>query len=415
MRRSHSKMPIVASRVSVSIITRSISTPVLFNSSADLILRAANAPARHTFPAARRPRTGANRGGRSSRRCRCTSPAPAAPRAHRARSHGGKRLAQPHVRGDAAGNDQRIQTAHFKGAPALFDQRVHHRILEGAGEVRARIVAPAIHAAASVQHGGLESAEGKIAAGAIQQRARQIEASRAAPGGKTRQFRAARISEPEHVGRLVEGLARGVVERGPEQAIATERSGLGKQCVAAGHQQHHEGEIGRIVAHQRRQQMTFQMIDRQRGKTPRAGVGRTQRGADEQRTDQTGTGRIGDGIGRRRGGQRPLHHRCETAHVIARGQLRHHAAVAAMQFDLTVKFFPDDAVAALIDGNTSLVAGSLNAQYAHVTPIVQTGTRIHPRLGLVPLLALKWAFRRPPCMRHCHFCPQEEDPRCTGY
>ena len=101
------------------------------------------------------------------------------------------------------------------------------------------------------------------------------------------------------------------------------------------------GNRRRRILQQRRQQVALQVVHADGRQPPAIGEGLRQRRAGQQRADQAGTRRIGDaaefrrpGPGRRQG---LAHQGQQAAHVIARGQLGHHAAVQPVQVDLAVE------------------------------------------------------------------------------
>lgn len=86
--------------------------------------------------------------------------------------------------------------------------------------------------------------------------------------------------------------------------------------------------------------MRLHMVHRQRGNPPGHGQARPDRAADQQRADQTGPGRIGNGVelGARDIGffQRELHQRQQFADMVPRGEFRNHATEAAVGLYLAI-------------------------------------------------------------------------------
>jgi len=70
--------------------------------------------------------------------------------------------------------------------------------------------------------------------------------------------------------------------------------------VAAGDQQREEWEFGRLRLEERGEQVPFEVMHADRRLGPGIGQRARERRADEQRADQTGAGRIGDRVDRRR-------------------------------------------------------------------------------------------------------------------
>jgi hypothetical protein len=75
--------------------------------------------------------------------------------------------------------------------------------------------------------------------------------------------------------------------------------------------------------------MALEVVDTDQGATARIGEGLGVHDPREQRADQAGTGRYGDGVHRAPGhtgfGAGPLDHGRQRRHVSAAGQLRHHS------------------------------------------------------------------------------------------
>ena len=72
---------------------------------------------------------------------------------------------------------------------------------------------------------------------------------------------------------------------------------------------------------------------------PQANARPGRRRNDQQRTDQPRAGGVGDGLDLLAGWRRPIQHladqRQHAFDVVARSELRHNAAIDAMQIDLT--------------------------------------------------------------------------------
>ena len=88
--------------------------------------------------------------------------------------------------------------------------------------------------------------------------------------------------------------------------------------------------------------------------------------AHQQRADQSGARRVGNTVQLLRtqasAFQRGLHQRQQFANVIARGQFRHHATVAGMQFDLTVQLVRQQTLHCVINGHTRFITTGFDAQ-----------------------------------------------------
>ncbi|OIQ78955.1 beta-galactosidase YesZ [mine drainage metagenome] len=239
----------------------------------------------------------------------------------------------------------------------------------GRGEVGTRLLARRVaQRAHSRQHRGLQPGEREIEVARMQQRPRQLERCRVAALGQSRKLGAAGVAQAEQLGRFVEGLAGGVVDRLAEHPVAPQGGDVEQHRVPARHEQRNEGEIQRRVRQQRRQQMTFEVVHAQQRPVGGQRQRRGQPGTDQQRAGQTGTLRVGDHVDvaqRAAGvGQRALHQRQRARDVVARRQLRDDAAVIAVHRDLRVQRVGEQPVRAVVDCHAGLVARRFQAEHA---------------------------------------------------
>jgi len=279
--------------------------------------------------------------------------------------------AQAAIGAHAAGDHQPRGAGHLQRAATLDHQRVDDRLLEGQRDVGAGLLA-LIAGLPGQQHLGLQARKAEIQAGAIGHRAGEAERARSALPGQRRQRRAAGIRQPHQLGGLVERLAGGVVQGVAENAVLTDAGHLHQHRMAAGNQQRHERRLGRIGFQQRRQQVAFHVVHADRRHAQRPGHRPRRRGTHQQRARQTRTGGIGDAAEIGRGqpglGQGLAHQRQQLAHVVAAGQLGHHAAVVRVQLDLAVQGVGQQALAGRLrlpaqQGHAGLVAGGLDAEH----------------------------------------------------
>ena len=84
---------------------------------------------------------------------------------------------------------------------------------------------------------------------------------RIASGGQTIDDGAARISEAHHFGDFVECFPGGVVARAAQQFVRAPRFRVDQFGMTAGNDQPQKRLLHRRIGQQRRQQMTFDMID----------------------------------------------------------------------------------------------------------------------------------------------------------
>jgi hypothetical protein len=94
----------------------------------------------------------------------------------------------------------------------------------------------------------------------VEHSARKIESRGISRAGEAVHFRAARVSEAEHFGHLVEGLARGIVARPAEEFVFSEFPHIEKERVpAADDESDVRGDFR--LAKKRGEQMAFDVVD----------------------------------------------------------------------------------------------------------------------------------------------------------
>jgi len=137
--------------------------------------------------------------------------------------------------------------------------------------------------------------------------------------------------------------------------------------MATRNQQSDERELRRCFFQHRRQQMAFHMVYAEGrnvpGKCQRLGA----RSPNQQGSDQSGAGGVGDRIdlGRHAAGlvQHLPNQRQHAFDVITAGKLRHHAAIGAMQVDLTEQRIGQKPAFTVVKCDTGFVAGGFKSQY----------------------------------------------------
>ena len=139
--------------------------------------------------------------------------------------------------------------------------------------------------------------------------------------------------------------------------------------MAAAHQQRHEREVRTVLFQHRRQQVPLHMVHRHRRQAPAVGQAAADAGAHQQRPGQPRAGGERHTVELLRGSAGLAHHlahqRQQPAHMVAAGQLRHHAAVGGMHVDLAVQRLAEQALFGVEDGHAGLVTAGFDAQYAH--------------------------------------------------
>ena len=149
-------------------------------------------------------------------------------------------------------------------------------------------------------------------------------------------YRAAGVGQSHHFGTLVEGFARGVVDRRADDLHFEGRIHAHDLRVAAAHEQAEERESGvrqRAVlkVDEMRKYVSLKVIDLDHRDVVRDGKPLGERHAHQQRTQQSGAAREGDGVdlfGRQSGLlERRVHHGNDVLLVRPRSQFGDHAAV----------------------------------------------------------------------------------------
>ncbi len=280
------------------------------------------------------------------------------------RGEGGQPFPQPLVGAHSARHHQPLQAGLFQCPAALDGQGIHDGVLKGAGNVGRRLAAVL---AQGGQGEGLEAGEAEVEAGTVGHRAGKAETGRVALGRQPRQGRAAGIAQAEHLGGLVEGLAGGVVQRLAQQSVTANPVNPDQLSVAAGDQQGGKRELGSIGLQHRRQQMALHVMHPYGRHAPAEGEAAAEGGPHQQRPDQAGAGGEGDAADVAAPNPRLRHRlpqqRHHPAHMVARGQFRHHPAVLGMQRHLAVEDVRQQAAFAMVEGDTGLVAGGFDTEH----------------------------------------------------
>src|SRR5215471_14487998 len=144
-------------------------------------------------------------------------------------------------------------------------------------------------------HRGLQSGEREVAIGPALHWPWQHETGGTAPLGGPLYSRTARIAQPDHLRRLVESLARSVVERRPEPDIAAGPCADEELTMPAGNEQKKIREVD-FVGQTHRQRMTFEMVDGKKWFSSRPSQAFCHHRTYDQTSDQTGPGGGGNAI-----------------------------------------------------------------------------------------------------------------------
>jgi small subunit ribosomal protein S21 len=145
--------------------------------------------------------------------------------------------------------------------------------------------------------------------------------------------------------------------------------------MAAGDQKRDEGKRRGARPEERRQQVAFEVMDAERGHAQRGGECVGEGSAHQQGTREPRPFCIGDCrkvFGAAPGVRKELsRERDDAAHVVARGELRHHAPVRLVHRDLGVHEMtkqpacPLAARVRLVQGDAGFVAGRLDSEDEH--------------------------------------------------
>ena len=214
--------------------------------------------------------------------------------------------------------------------------------------------------------------------------ARKLNGARSAFFGKRRHGGAARVGKPEKLRRLVEGFARGVVERFAEEFVVPEALHLQNLRVPARDEHGKEGEFGGGVRKARRKEVPFEVVHAENGNLKRP-ADRVRDGvADEQSACEPRPFGDGHGVDVGAGLPRLIKYVVDERHgatdVVAARELGHHAAVGAVHVDLGVQSVGEKTVSVGNECSSRLVAGGFDTKYEHSAEIllVRTSGRCFP-------------------------------------
>ena len=188
-----------------------------------------------------------------------------------------------------------------------------------------------------VAHRRLEAGEGEMRLRPPEHRPRQGEAVRPAGARRLLHRRPAGKAEAQQLGGLVEGLAQRIVDGGAEPLVAADVVHDQQLRVAAGDQQQQVGRL-QALGEPHRQRVRLQMVDGDQRQPvhQRQRLGRGD--AHQQPADQPRPRRHRHAIELAEADPRLAHglgdDLVEAFHVGAGGDLRHHAAVAAVLLPL---------------------------------------------------------------------------------
>jgi hypothetical protein len=287
----------------------------------------------------------------------------------------GERPADRPVGGDPTGGDEGgrppgdvRETAQGDAGPV--DHHVDHRRLEAGAEVGHIALGQRRDPLGLDPQGGLEAGEGEIRRPPPEHRPGEGEALGVAGLRHALDLGSAGIAEPQELGRLVEGLADGVVDGAAEANVVAHPAHRHELGMPAGGEQQQVGEI-EPVGQPGGERVRLQMVDREQGLV---GHQRQGLGGDEphqQPADQPRPRRHGDAVEVGEAGLGPFegpgHQTVQHLHMGAGGDLGHDPAIGGVLGDLAQHLVRADRGHPLgIDRDhrrRGLVAGRLDAEH----------------------------------------------------
>ena len=260
---------------------------------------------------------------------------------------------------------------HGHGLAAALGQHLGDGGLEAGGDVGAVLVGKLAQVAHHQAHGVFQPGKRKITAWPALHRPRQGEPGGIAPGRPAFHRRSAGIAQRQQLGHLVEGFAGGVVDGGPQAAVAAHPFHRQQLAMAARDQQK---QIGKIDARGQagRQGVAFQVVDGDERLAyhhgQRLGGGHPHHDA----ADQPGAAGGGDGVhgrqrlaGLRQGlGDQPV----QMLQMGPGRHLGHHAAIGSVLFDLRQHHIGQDGAVVGHHGGGGFIATGFQPENQHRFP-----------------------------------------------
>ena len=221
-----------------------------------------------------------------------------------------------------------------------------------------------------IDHRRLEAGKAHVERVPLDARARQVvHAARALLRQLVHRL-AAGIGHPEHTRGLVEAFARRVVARRADENKVGIIPHVHEQRVAAGHAQRQERRLQLRERQIIRGDVAADMMHRNERHAQRVGDGLGEAQPHQNRADQAR--RVGDRhrvdvpLRHARVRERLVRQRGNGLDVLARGDLRHHAAVERVHIRLRRDGVREHAPPVLDDRHRGLVAGGFKSQYFHL-------------------------------------------------
>ena len=157
-------------------------------------------------------------------------------------------------------------------------------------------------------------------------------------------------------------VAGGIIDRFPQDLVATDAIDPHQQGVATRNQQGQEREFRGMSLQHGGQQVPLHVVHRHGRLVPGQSQAATNRGPHQQSPDQPRAGGIGDTIDIGRGAGRLRHRRLDQrqrlANMIPARELRNHTAIIGVQLDLAIQLVREDPLLIVVDRDPGLVTGT---------------------------------------------------------
>lgn len=281
------------------------------------------------------------------------------------------------VRGNPARHDDALQFRLLHGADQLCREHVGDGVDEPAREIRAEDFVLGIRGVANGREDArLEPREAHVEIRAVNHGAREFNGARTTLVCESRHGGSAGIGEAQKLRRLVEGFARGVVERLPEHFVASEGFDAHDLRVSARDEKGEEGKFRLRVRKARRKKVAFEVMNADHRDFERPGDGVRDGRPHEKGAGKPRAFRHGDAVqvfaALSSFGEDFVGERHRAADVVAAREFGHHASVGAVHVDLSVEGVRKEPFLVRNQGNARFVAGGFDTENKHSVGIVET-------------------------------------------
>ncbi len=185
----------------------------------------------------------------------------------------------------------------------------------------------------------------------------------------------------------------GVVLGLAQELVAPDPRHLHELRVPARHQQRDEREVRPPGGKQGREEVPLEVVDAQCRHAQRCGERMRERGADQQRPGESRSLGVSDRLQfldpPARAPEQGPGERHQAAHMVARGELRHHSAVGLVHVHLRVHGMGEQPPRrGVIQRHPGLVAGGLDAEDQHRAILIQFAPFTNPGTSM-PIVRVK--------------------------